>query len=126
PESLTARERRVCELAREGRTNRAIAALLVVTVSTVEYHLASAYRKLGIASRRELAAALGGDGSAAQGGGGRADRVGPDAPDRRAVDHPRAELDGPPADRPELDAEAPAADRVGDAPVDDALDPLTG
>jgi DNA-binding NarL/FixJ family response regulator len=32
--------------------------VLVVTVSTVEYHLASAYRKLGIASRHALPAAL--------------------------------------------------------------------
>jgi DNA-binding NarL/FixJ family response regulator len=56
--SLTPSERRIAELAASGRLNREIADHLVVTLATVEYHLRNAYRKLGIASRRELATAL--------------------------------------------------------------------
>ena len=58
---LTPREHRVSLLAVEGRTNRQIAGILFVTVETVEWHLSQAYRKLGIAGRRELGAALAGD-----------------------------------------------------------------
>lgn len=57
-EALTTRERQVARLAGEGRSNREIAEILVVTLKTVEWHLRHAYRKLGIDSRRELAAAL--------------------------------------------------------------------
>jgi DNA-binding CsgD family transcriptional regulator len=56
--ALTASERRVADLAAEGQTNRDIAQTLYVTPKTVEVHLSSAYRKLGIASRRELSGAL--------------------------------------------------------------------
>ena len=56
--SLTASERRVCDLAAAGRTNRQIAQDLFVTTSTVETHLRHAYRKLGVRSRDELAALL--------------------------------------------------------------------
>jgi DNA-binding NarL/FixJ family response regulator len=56
--SLTRSERRVAELAAGGRQNKQIAAELVVTLDTVEFHLRNAYRKLGIGSRRRLAAAL--------------------------------------------------------------------
>ena len=56
--SLTPSERRVCELAASGRTNRQIAQDLFVTTSTVETHLRHAYRKLGLRTRGELAAAL--------------------------------------------------------------------
>jgi len=50
----------VCEMAADGEiTNRAIAQSLFVTEKTVELHLSSAYRKLGIRSRFQLAAALG-------------------------------------------------------------------
>jgi DNA-binding CsgD family transcriptional regulator len=59
-ESLTARELRVATLARDGQTNREIAQSLFVTPKTVEVHLSSAYRKLDIRSRRELAGALSG------------------------------------------------------------------
>jgi DNA-binding CsgD family transcriptional regulator len=58
--SLTASEHRVATVAAEGRTNREIAEGLFVTPKTVEMHLGNVYRKLGIASRRELPAALGG------------------------------------------------------------------
>ena len=54
--ALTPSERRAVELAALGRTNRAIAQELYVTPKTVEVHLSSAYRKLGITSRGELAA----------------------------------------------------------------------
>lgn len=57
-EALTARERRVAELAAEGMTNREIAEALWVTQKTVEYHLRNTYSKLEIASRRGLVAAL--------------------------------------------------------------------
>jgi DNA-binding CsgD family transcriptional regulator len=58
--ALTASERRVADLAAGGQTNRDIAQALYVTPKTVEVHLSSAYRKLGIGSRRELARALAG------------------------------------------------------------------
>ena len=57
-ESLTASERRVAELAAQDHSNKEIAQALFVTVKTVEVHLSSAYRKLQLNSRRELAAAL--------------------------------------------------------------------
>jgi DNA-binding CsgD family transcriptional regulator len=57
--SLTPSERRVTGLAAAGRTNREIADALFVTISTVEFHLRHAYRKLGIASRSRLGEALG-------------------------------------------------------------------
>ena len=55
---MTASERRVAGLAAEGQTNRDIAQTLYVTPKTIEVHLSNTYRKLGIASRRELAGAL--------------------------------------------------------------------
>lgn len=60
PNSLTEAERRVVDLAAGGATNREIAETLFVTRKTVELHLSNAYRKLGVAGRRELAAAVGG------------------------------------------------------------------
>jgi ATP/maltotriose-dependent transcriptional regulator MalT len=59
PGSLTPSERRVAELAAGGESNRAIAQALYVTTKTVEVHLSSTYRKLGIARRAELPDALG-------------------------------------------------------------------
>ena len=56
--SLTPSERRVAEMAADGPTNREIAQALFVTPKTVEVHLSSAYRKLGISSRSQLAAVL--------------------------------------------------------------------
>jgi DNA-binding CsgD family transcriptional regulator len=57
-EQLTVSERRVAELAAEGRSNPEIAQALFVTRKTVETHLGHVYRKLDIAGRGELAAAL--------------------------------------------------------------------
>jgi DNA-binding CsgD family transcriptional regulator len=58
-DSLTPSERRVADMAAEGPTNREIAQALFVTPKTVEVHLSSVYRKLGISSRSQLADALG-------------------------------------------------------------------
>ncbi|WP_320668803.1 helix-turn-helix transcriptional regulator [Patulibacter defluvii] len=55
---LTPAEARVATLAVEGRTNKEIAQVLVVTVSTVEAHLSRIYAKLGIRSRNQLASRL--------------------------------------------------------------------
>jgi DNA-binding CsgD family transcriptional regulator len=57
-DELTASERRIAEHAAGGLTNREIAEQLFVTPKTVENHLTRVYGKLGISSRRELAAAL--------------------------------------------------------------------
>jgi DNA-binding CsgD family transcriptional regulator len=53
-EALTASERQTCELAAAGRTTKQIAAALFLSPKTVEGHLTSAFRKLGISSRLEL------------------------------------------------------------------------
>lgn len=58
-EALTASELRVAQMAAERQTNREIAQALFVTQKTVETHLRVAYQKLGIASRQQLAEALG-------------------------------------------------------------------
>jgi DNA-binding CsgD family transcriptional regulator len=58
PESLTPSESRVARAAAAGATNREIGQALFVSMRTVEMHLTNAYRKLGIRSRAELAAAL--------------------------------------------------------------------
>jgi DNA-binding CsgD family transcriptional regulator len=58
PNALTAAERRVCLQASEGHSNREIAQTLFVTEKTVERHLSSAYHKLGIRSRFQLAEAI--------------------------------------------------------------------
>jgi DNA-binding CsgD family transcriptional regulator len=57
-DALSGSERRVAQRAAEGATNREIAESLFITQRTVEVHLTSVYRKLGIAGRAELAAAL--------------------------------------------------------------------
>jgi DNA-binding CsgD family transcriptional regulator len=54
-DALTPSERRVADLA---ATNRQIAQQLYVTPKTVEVHLSSAYRKLGITIRTQLTQAL--------------------------------------------------------------------
>ena len=57
-ESLTPSEGRVARMAAAGQSNREIAEALFVTRKTVEVHLSNAYRKLEIAGRAELEAAL--------------------------------------------------------------------
>ncbi|GAA1939371.1 helix-turn-helix transcriptional regulator [Amycolatopsis minnesotensis] len=54
--ALTRQERRIAALARAGQGNREIAERQSVTLRTVEFHLSSVYRKLGISGRGELAA----------------------------------------------------------------------
>ncbi|HSK26750.1 MAG TPA: helix-turn-helix transcriptional regulator, partial [Jiangellales bacterium] len=55
---LSDTERRVCALAAAGSRNREIAAELFISEKTVEAHLSSAYRKLGVRSRAQLARRL--------------------------------------------------------------------
>ena len=52
---LTQRETEVARLASRGLSDKEIADELVLSIRTVQSHLASAYRKLGIGSRAELA-----------------------------------------------------------------------
>jgi DNA-binding CsgD family transcriptional regulator len=56
--SLSARETQVLELGALGMTRGEMADHLGVTVSTVKYHLASAYRKLAVTNRSEAVARL--------------------------------------------------------------------
>jgi DNA-binding NarL/FixJ family response regulator len=53
-DDLTAQERQVARLAREGLSNTAIGERLFVSPRTVEWHLRNVFTKLGIRSRREL------------------------------------------------------------------------
>jgi DNA-binding CsgD family transcriptional regulator len=57
-EALTPSERRVVGLVVSGLSNREAAEALFVTKKAVEFHLGNVYRKLGVAGRDELAAAL--------------------------------------------------------------------
>ncbi len=56
--ALTAAEARTARMAAQGLSNREIAEQLFVTRKTVELHLTSTYRKLGIAGRAELEDAI--------------------------------------------------------------------
>ncbi|MFG2192166.1 ATP-binding protein [Streptomyces sp. NPDC048639] len=58
--ALTPGEERVSALAAQGYRNKEIAERLFVSLRTVETHLTGAYRKLGIAGRSGLAAAMAG------------------------------------------------------------------
>jgi DNA-binding CsgD family transcriptional regulator len=57
-DELTAQERQISSLAREGLSNAEIGARLFISPRTVEWHLRKAYAKLGIRSRHELSQAL--------------------------------------------------------------------
>src|SRR5262249_18182279 len=54
---LTRREREVLRHGAEGRSNEEIAAALVLSVRTVERHVANAYAKIGVSGRTARAAA---------------------------------------------------------------------
>ncbi len=62
-DDLTAQERQIAELARDGFSNPEIGARLFLSRRTVQYHLGKVFGKLGIRSRNELASALAGSGS---------------------------------------------------------------
>ena len=58
-DDLTAQERQIAELARDGLSNPEIGARLFLSPRTVEWHLRHVFAKLGIPSRRQLVRALG-------------------------------------------------------------------
>src|SRR5207248_7470571 len=55
---LSHRESQILRLASNGSTNSQIGARLGLTVHAVKFHLASVYRKLGVANRTEAAVVL--------------------------------------------------------------------
>lgn len=57
-EGLTPAQMRVAQLVVSGLTNREIAAMLYMSIRTVETHLTKIYRELGIRSRAQLAGAM--------------------------------------------------------------------
>ena len=60
PDELTDAERRIAELVAAGRSNKEVAAVLHLSVKTVEVTLTRVYRKLDVRSRSELAARFAG------------------------------------------------------------------
>jgi DNA-binding NarL/FixJ family response regulator len=57
-DGLTPSEQRIAALVAEGRTNKEVAAILVLTDRTVESALTQIYRKLDVRSRTEMARRL--------------------------------------------------------------------
>jgi ATP/maltotriose-dependent transcriptional regulator MalT len=64
-DGLTEREREVCALVVGGSSNAQVAAALFISPRTVEHHLHSIYRKVGVRSRAQLAARIGSAAAAA-------------------------------------------------------------
>jgi DNA-binding CsgD family transcriptional regulator len=62
-DDLTAQERQIAQLARDGLSNPEIGARLFLSPRTVEWHLRKVFGKLGINSRHELASSLAGSAS---------------------------------------------------------------
>ena len=58
PAGLTERQVEILRLLASGMTNAEIAARLVVSVRTVDHHVSAVLQKLGVATRREAAAAV--------------------------------------------------------------------
>ncbi len=56
PDNLTAREVEVLQLLAEGKTNKEIAAALVVSIPTVQRHIANIYGKIGARGRADATA----------------------------------------------------------------------
>ncbi len=54
-ETLTIKEREILRMIHEGLSNKEIAALLHIEVSTVKTHVSSIYQKTGISNRKEVA-----------------------------------------------------------------------
>lgn len=57
-QTMTNREDEVAALVAQGRTNRQIAAALHISEKTVERHLSSIFRKLGVDRRAAVAASF--------------------------------------------------------------------
>ena len=55
---LTPQELQIALLVKQGMRNRDIAATLFLSLRTVEAHLSSSYRKLGVSGRTHLATLL--------------------------------------------------------------------
>jgi DNA-binding CsgD family transcriptional regulator len=63
-ESLSPREREVVALVAGGASNRTIALILAISEKAIEKHLSSAFVKLGVASRTQIAARVIAEGAA--------------------------------------------------------------